>query len=105
MTTLQIIYSIAACIALCAGIPQMKKLIQTKRSDEFSLNTWVMWICTQLVATAYAFSLGDKLLISINCAWVLFYSAMVYLIVRYQRIQASVLLGQAIAYLHSTSKK
>lgn len=90
MTTLQIIYIIAACTALGAGIPQMKKLIQTRRSDEFSLNTWVMWICTQLVATTYAFSLGDKLLIGINCAWVLFYSAMVYLIVRFQRNQGYV---------------
>lgn len=83
MLILQTLLILSALVALGAGIPQMIKLIKTKNSDEFNLGTWTMWIATQSVSTAYAISIGDALLMSINAAWVLFYLTMSALIVKY----------------------
>lgn len=83
MLILPILLTISALIALGAGIPQMIKLIKTKNSDEFNLGTWGMWVGTQTVSTAYAISIGDGLLMAINSAWVLFYLAMAFLIIKY----------------------
>lgn len=83
MLALQILLTLSALVALGAGIPQMIKLVKTKNSDEFNLSTWSMWVGTQTVSTAYAISIGDVLLMSINMGWVLFYLTMVALIVKY----------------------
>lgn len=83
MLILSILLTISALVALAAGIPQMVKLIKTKNSDEFNLSTWTMWVATQSVSTAYAISIGDYLLMTINAAWVLFYLVMASLIIKY----------------------
>ena len=83
MLILQILLTLSAIVAISAGIPQLIKLIKTKNSDEFNLGTWAMWVATQSVSTAYAISIKDPLLITINAAWVLFYFIMTMLIVRY----------------------
>lgn len=96
MLVLQTLLILSALVALGAGIPQMIKLIKTKNSDEFNLGTWTMWIATQSVSTAYAISIGDVLLMSINAAWVLFYLTMSVLIIKYspQRITKKAVLVQ-----------
>lgn len=84
MLLLQILYITAGITALTAGLPQMKRLIAVKSSDEFSLQTWVMWACAQMVSIAYTATLGDWLVILINGAWAVFYVAMVALIIYYR---------------------
>ncbi len=83
MLALQVMYTLSAIVALAAGLPQMYKLIKTKNSDEFSLNTWVVWACTQMVSAIYLATLGDVLVVAICATWIAFYLAMVVLIVKY----------------------
>ena len=99
MLILPILLTISALIALGAGIPQMIKLIKTKNSDEFNLGTWGMWVGTQTVSTAYAISIGDGLLMAINSAWVLFYLAMAFLIIKYtpRKLRKTALATQEVA--------
>ncbi len=83
MHPIEIIMTISAVVAISAGVPQMIKLVKTKKSDEFNLSTWLMWVITQSVSTVYAVSINNPLLIVINLTWVTFYAVMTFLIVRY----------------------
>lgn len=83
MTPVAILLTFSALVALSAGVPQMIKLVKTKNSDEFNLGTWMMWVGTQSISTAYAISIGDMLLMTINCAWIAFYLTMTALIIKY----------------------
>lgn len=85
MLPIQMIMTVSATVALSAGVPQMVKLVKTKRANDLNLSTWMMWVVTQSVSTAYAFSINDKLLMTINLAWVTFYATMTFLIIRYSR--------------------
>lgn len=84
MLLLQILYITAGFIAIAAGFPQMKRLIEVKNSDEFSLQTWVMWALTQMITLLYASTLGDWLIVTVSGAWVAFYITMVTLIIYYR---------------------
>jgi hypothetical protein len=85
MTIFEIHYIIAAAIALTVCIPQIRQLLATKRSDEFSLRTWATWTVTQTVTLSYVASIGDVLLVCVSIAWVSFYAIMSLLILRYRR--------------------
>lgn len=85
MHFIEITYITAAIVALSAGIPQLRQLLITKASDEFSLSTWLVWLSTQCITLAYVTTIGNVLMMFVNIAWVLFYAAMVSLIVYYRR--------------------
>lgn len=85
MYTIEIIYIVAALIAVGAGFPQLKQLLYTKASDEFSLSTWVVWSFTQMVTLLYVTSIGNVLMIAVNIIWVAFYALMAILIVYYRQ--------------------
>lgn len=87
MIYLSILYSVAAFVAICACIPQLAQLLKVRRSDEFELRTWLIWLMAQIVTLAYVTALGDTLMIVTNAAWVGFYSAMAYLIIHYRFIK------------------
>lgn len=84
MLLLQIAVTCATVVAICAGIPQLRKLIRMKSSDEFNLGTWGMWVLTQVIFVSYAVAIKDPLLIGVNTAWIAFYGAMVVLIIYYR---------------------
>lgn len=84
MTLIQILYIIGITISISAALPQIKRLITTKASDEFSLTTWAVWFMTQSISLAYSVSIHNALLIGANVLWVLFYGVMAYLIVHYR---------------------
>lgn len=84
MYILGILYITAAFVAIGACIPQIVQLVKLRRSDEFELSTWAVWLLTQLVSVAYVASLGNVLMIIANSAWVSFYAVMVYLIIHYR---------------------
>lgn len=77
-------YITGALIALCAGASQLRQLLVSKASDEFSLSTWFVWLGTQCTALLYTVSIGNILMVAVNCAWITFYAVMVMLIVRYR---------------------
>ena len=85
MNLIYLFYLFATVTAISAGIPQLRKLIITKQSDEFSLATWVIWLAAQLMSLVYALAVKDKLYASMSALWVAFYVIMVALIVRYRQ--------------------
>lgn len=84
MTSITILYMIAAFLAIVACIPQVLTLYRIKFSDEFQLTTWTVWLFAQMVSLAYMYSFGNVLLIVTNTLWVTFYGLMVVLIVTYR---------------------
>jgi uncharacterized protein with PQ loop repeat len=87
MNIFEITYTIGVLVAIGACIPQVIQLIKTKRSDEFSISTWLLWATTQGLSFMYAMHLGDTLLIAANAIWVSFYTLMVALIFHYRAEQ------------------
>lgn len=82
---IEIIYLVSSVASVLAMVPQVKRLILTKQSDELSLGTWATWGCCQLVSLLYAISLNVRAYIIVNVAWISFYSLMVFLIVKYRK--------------------
>lgn len=85
MYAIEIAYIIAAIVAISAGVPQLRQLLIAKASDELSLPTWIVWLSTQTVTLVYVVSIGSTLMAYVSLAWVLFYAAMVSLIIYYRR--------------------
>ena len=84
MKFIEIAYIVSTMISLLAGIPQARQLMIEKRSDEFSLSSWSLWVGTQCVSLMYALSIHNMLLAAVNVMWVSFYAFMVALILRYR---------------------
>lgn len=84
MKFIHLLYMLAATASVCAGAPQLRKLVLTKRSAGFSLPTWMVWLATQVISLAYALSVHDRLYAVVSSIWVAFYAVMVVLIVRYR---------------------
>lgn len=84
MILIQIMYSVAAVVAIGAGIPQLRQLITTKNSDEFSIATWSTWLITQSVTATYFTTLGSTLAAVVSGAWVVFYLMILTLIMYYR---------------------
>lgn len=82
---IQIIYMISSSVGVCAMIPQIRRLLQRKESNELSLTTWTTWACCQCVSFLYAISIHATAYIIVNIAWISFYFTMVTLIIRYRK--------------------
>ena len=85
MQPFEILYMISTSVSLLSSIPQARQLVVTKRSDELSLTTWIVWLGTQLVSFMYAISIAQTALIFANIGWITFYAVMVGLILYYRR--------------------
>jgi uncharacterized protein with PQ loop repeat len=77
--------TILGFVAFCACFPQFLKLIQLKKSDQFSILTWSIWLIYELSSLYYSIVIGSFPYIFLNSLWVLFYAAMLYLIFRYKK--------------------
>ena len=85
MTALDLLYLITSLASLGASIPQVKQLFKEKRSDELSLSTWSMWFLCQITFLVYVSSRGETLMLVTNTIWLVFYAAMLWMIVYYRR--------------------
>ncbi|MDB5161797.1 MAG: hypothetical protein JWM52_305 [Candidatus Saccharibacteria bacterium] len=84
MNQLAILLLVTGSASVVAAIPQLIKLIKLKHSDEFSLVSWVVWCIYQVVSLIYAFYIHSLPYVFINALWVVFYFAMIILIIRYK---------------------
>ena len=84
MNQLAILLLVSGSASVLAVIPQLVKLIKLKHSDELSLVSWVVWFLYEVISLMYAFSINSLPYIIINALWVVFYIAMIILIVRYK---------------------
>lgn len=87
MPPIHILYIIASIAGIAAGIPQLRKLITTKQSDEFSLTTWLTWGGVQCVSLLYALEVKATLYVAICAVWIVFYAIIIALIIKYRAPQ------------------
>ncbi len=81
----QTLYFISSSIGIIAMIPQVRRLVETKSSDDLSLTTWGIWACCQMISFAYAISIQAKAYMIVNVVWITFYWLMVALIIKYRK--------------------
>lgn len=85
MNAIDILYLITSLASLGASVPQVVQLFKEKRSDELSLSTWSMWFLCQITFLIYVTSRGETLMLITNMIWLVFYAAMLWMIVYYRR--------------------
>lgn len=83
MQFIETAYITGSLVAILAAFPQLYQLFKTRQSDEFNVSTWTTWLVTQCVSLLYVSSLGNKLMIAVNIAWISFYFAMTVMIIYY----------------------
>lgn len=71
-------------IAITAAIPQLLRLLKLKSSREFTVSTWIVWLCYQLMSVIYSVQIKAVAFIVINTLWTLFYACMIALIIKYK---------------------
>lgn len=71
-------------ISVLAMLPQIKKLHQTKKTDQFSLTTWSLWTFSGFISLIYAITLKSAPFLFAEIAWFIFYLIMVSMIVYYK---------------------
>lgn len=84
MYIFHIFYMIGTFAAICAGIPQLRKLFLSKQADDFSVSTWLVWLFSQVTALGYALSMHDMLYAGVSAFWLSFYAVMVAMILKYR---------------------
>jgi hypothetical protein len=88
MKIIALMYMLSGFVSICAGMPQLIKLVRTRRASDFHLPTWSMWLCCQIVTLVYAAMIHAGLIVAISVLWISFYAAMVILIIRYGQVDA-----------------
>ncbi len=85
MNILALIYTIACIAQIIAGLPQINEIMRKRNSEELSLTTWSMWLLTQVFCFTYMVSTKNIVLMSMSALWLLYYGAMLGVIVYYRR--------------------
>lgn len=88
MKIIALIYMLSGFVSVCAGMPQLVKLVRTRRASDFHLPTWSMWLCCQTITLVYAAMIHATLIVVVSVLWISFYAAMIGLIIRYGQVDA-----------------
>lgn len=88
MKIISLMYMLSGFASICAGMPQLIKLVRIRRASDFHLPTWCMWLGCQIVTLVYAALIHATLIVVVSALWISFYAAMVGLIIRYGQVDA-----------------
>jgi hypothetical protein len=75
---------IGTAAAVYAGIPQLRKLFISKQADDFNMQTWLIWLFSQVTALMYTVAMHDVLYACVALFWLSFYLVMVAMIFKYR---------------------
>lgn len=81
---LSLLLLITGIASVVAALPQLFRLLRVKTSRELSVFSWAVWLVYQCVSVAYSAHIHARAYVVINALWVVFYAAMVTLIIRYR---------------------
>jgi uncharacterized protein with PQ loop repeat len=85
MHFIEITYLLASFVSIFAMLPQIKRLLVAKQSDELSVSTWTIWIGYQAVALMYSIAFHLLVYTIVNIAWISLYTVMLALIIKYRK--------------------
>jgi len=84
MITTEMVLVVLGTVSVIAAIPQLITLLQRKKSDQFNLFSWVVWLAYQFTSCIYSFSIKAYAYLFINILWTIFYAVMVMAILKFR---------------------
>jgi uncharacterized protein with PQ loop repeat len=90
MNSIELLYISMTSLSVFASLPQIRQLIVLKRSDEFSLTTWIIWTLAQISALFYSIHINSIPYLAVNIIWIIFYVVMLFLILKYRTVAKNV---------------
>jgi hypothetical protein len=85
VTATAILLLVLGTLSVIAAIPQLYTLVHVKKSDQFNIFSWFVWLGYETTSCAYSYAIHAYIYLAINALWALFYAAMVILILKYRR--------------------
>ena len=85
MRSMETILVVLGTFSVVAAAPQLITLLKRKKSDQFNLFSWFIWLGYQVVSCFYSYSIRAYAYLFINILWVIFYAIMVMTILRFRK--------------------
>ena len=85
MYLIESVLVILGTISVIAAIPQLFTLVKRKKSDQFNLFSWFMWLAYQFTSCIYSYSIKAYAYLFINILWTIFYAVMVITILKFRK--------------------
>lgn len=76
---------VGGVIGLSGYLPQIKKLIKVKKSNQFSIWAWSVWLISCALVLMYAISIKDPVYIVLEILDTVFISIILIMIIRFRK--------------------
>lgn len=81
-----ILLGIVSLCTMISYLPQTIKLLKTKRSNDLSINSWILWVVSSLSYTLYAFLCSGDFMLIFETSLELFFCLLILsLAIKYRR--------------------
>jgi len=84
-----ILLSIVSICAIISYLPQVVKLLKTKKSDELSIGSWVLWVISSVACVLYAGLCNQDPMLIFQAALELFFCVLILALVLFYRKKPS----------------
>ena len=85
MRSTEIILVTLGTFSVVAAVPQLITLLKRRKSDQFNLFSWLIWLSYQVASCVYSYSIRAYAYLFINVLWTIFYAVMVTTILKFRR--------------------
>jgi MtN3 and saliva related transmembrane protein len=75
-----ILLGIVSLCTMISYLPQTIKLIKTKKSNDLSINSWILWVISSLSYTLYAFICSKDFMLIFETSLELFFCLLILLL-------------------------
>jgi len=76
---------IGGVIGLSGYLPQIKKLVKVKKSNQFSIWAWSVWLTSCVLVLVYAISIKDPVYIVLEVLDVIFLSSILIMVIAFRK--------------------
>lgn len=85
MHSTEIVLIVLGTFSVIAAVPQLLTLLKRRKSDQFNLFSWFIWLAYQATSCVYSFSIKAYAYLFINILWTIFYAIMVITILKFRK--------------------
>lgn len=75
-----ILLGIVSLCTMISYLPQTIKLIKTKKSNDLSINSWILWVASSLSYTIYAILCSKDLMLVFETSLELFFCLLILIL-------------------------
>jgi len=76
---------IGGVIGLTGYLPQIRKLVKVKKSNQFSVWTWIVWLFSCALVLIYAISIKDPVYITLEILDTIFIGVILILVISFRK--------------------